>query len=324
MLQGVCFWLSEKAVRSLSFNHTIEGLTGELAAHGLTVERMESFPPGMERPEEYFRKEGADGNCFTAAAVSVARQQDILYITDQPESYAVLSGQGRYVLPYYHEYNRGAAFPGAFYAIERLEEMDYESLDMAYRRLAGLPWNILETDRLRVRETTEADVDCFYQMYGEPSVAEYMEPLFEDREEETAYIKDYIEKVYAFYGYGMWTVLERESGQVVGRAGISWREGYDLPELGFVIGVPWQGRGYAFEVCDAILSYAREELLMERVQAFVRPDNRKSLGLCERLGFTVSGETEADGKMYLLLVKDFGRELSAVNERRDVPCDSVR
>jgi len=237
-------------------------------------------------------------------ASAFVKQQDILYITDQPESYAVLSGQGWYVLPYYHEYNRGAVFPGAFYAIERLEETDYESLDMAYRRLAGLPWNILETDRLRVRETTEADVDCFYQIYAEPSVAEYMEPLSVDRDEGTACINNYREKVYAFYGYGMWTVLEKESGQVVGRAGISWREGCDLPELGFVIGVPWQGRGYAFEVCDAILSYAREELLMERVQALVRPDNGRSLGLCERLGFTVSGETETEEKTCLLLVKE--------------------
>lgn len=230
--------------------------------------------------------------------------EEILYITDQEETYAALRKEGRYVLPYYHKGNRSAAFPGAIYAVECLEEVEEASLEMAYRRLAGLPWEILQTERCMIRETTLEDVDSFYRLYEEPSITEYMEPLFEDRDEEIAYIKDYIERVYAFYGYGMWTVMEKKSREVIGRAGISWREGYDLPELGFVIGVPWQRQGYAFEVCMAILAYAKTELLMEQVQALVQPENKNSLRLCEKLGFTYAGETMPDGERHLLLVKD--------------------
>lgn len=208
------------------------------------------------------------------------------------------------MLPYLHENNRGESFPGALYAVEKLEEMDEESFDLAYRRLAGLPWNILTTGRCTVRETTVEDVDSFYRIYAEPSITEYMENLFADRDEEVAYIKDYIEKVYTFYGYGMWTVLEKKSGEVIGRAGITWREGYDLPELGFVFGVPWQRRGYAYEVCGAILAYARDELMMERVQALVRPGNERSLRLCEKLGFVPAGETAPDGERHVLLVRE--------------------
>lgn len=226
-----------------------------------------------------------------------------LYVTDQAEVYNAMRKQGCYVLPCLHENNRNESFPSALYAVENPEEMDEESYDLAYRRLAGLPWEILETGRCALRETTVEDVDSFYRIYAEPSITEYMENLFADRDEEIAYTKDYIEKVYAFYGYGMWTVLEKESGRVIGRAGISWREGYDLPELGFVFGVPWQGQGYAYEVCSAILAYAGETLLMERVQALVQPGNEKSLRLCEKLGFTLSGETRLDGKRHFLLVK---------------------
>ena len=235
-------------------------------------------------------------------------QEDILYITDQEETYAVLKKEGRYVLPYYHEGNRGAAFPGAVYAVECLEEVEEASLEMAYRRLAGLPWDILQTERCLIRETTVEDVDSFYRLYKEPSITEYMEPLFEDRDEEIAYTKNYIEKVYGFYGYGMWTVLEKNSGEVIGRAGISWREGYELPELGFVIGVPWQKQGYAFEVCTAILAYAETELLMEQVQALVQPGNTISLNLCDKLGLTFAGETMLDGEKHFLLTKDLQRE----------------
>lgn len=230
--------------------------------------------------------------------------KDILYVTDESDRYASLQKEGCCVLPYLHEGVTAESFPGAAWLVEDLAEVTEESLKLMYRRLAGLPWNILETARCRVRETTVEDVDSFYQIYEEPSITRYMADLFADREEEIAYTKDYIEKVYAFYGYGMWTVLEKKSGAVIGRAGIIWREGYDVPELGFVIGVPWQRRGYAFEICGAILNYAKEKLLMERVQALVRPGNEKSLRLCEKLGFAYSGETELDKVKHLVLVKE--------------------
>lgn len=230
--------------------------------------------------------------------------KDILYVTDEREAYASLREEGRYVLPYLHEGVKSEDFPGASWFVEDLEEADWASLELIYRRLAGLPWDILETARCRVRETTVADVDSFYRIYADPSITEHMENLFADRDEEIAYTKDYIEKVYAFYGYGMWTILEKDSGAVIGRAGIIWREGYDVPELGFVIGVPWQGKGYAYEVCSAILTYAREELQMERVQALVRTGNGKSLRLCEKLGFVKDGEVWEDGVLHRLMRKD--------------------
>lgn len=230
--------------------------------------------------------------------------KDILYVTDESEVYASLRKEGCYVLPYLHEGIKSADFPGAAWLIEELEEATLESLELVYRRLAGLPWDILETGRCRVRETTVEDVDSFYQIYAEPSITEYMENLFADRDEEIAYARDYIEKVYAFYGYGMWTVLEKESGAVIGRAGIIWREGYDVPELGFVIGVPWQKRGYAYEVCEAILHYAKEELFMEQMQALVRTGNEKSLRLCEKLGFVRDGEVWEDGVLHVRLLTE--------------------
>ena len=71
-----------------------------------------------------------------------------------------------------------------------------------------------------------------------------------------------------------------------------------------MFGVPWQGRGYAYEVCGAILAYARDELMMERVQALVRPGNERSLRLCEKLGFVPAGETAPDGERHVLLVRE--------------------
>lgn len=222
-----------------------------------------------------------------------------LYVTDDVSQYLALRQKGSCVVPCLHDGNREVSFPGARYAIEDPEEIDEEAMERIYRRLAGLPWNICETERCLIRETTEDDLDSFYKIYAEPSVTEYMEELYADRQEELAYIRDYREKVYAFYGYGMWTVIEKQSAEVIGRAGVSEREGYDLAELGFVIGVPWQRRGYACEVCRAILKLAAEELEMERVQAFVQPENTASAALCAKLGFIKKERAQlADGIWY--------------------------
>ena len=202
-----------------------------------------------------------------------------------------------------HDRNRDADFADAPYVIEQIEELGYEEIDMAYRRLAGLPWEILTTKRCIIRETVEADIDSFYRIYAEPDITAYMEDLYADRDEELAYIRDYREKVYGFYGYGMWTVLTKD-GDVIGRAGISWREGFDLQELGFVIGVPWQRRGYAYEVCSAIIEYAGRELGMRKLQALVMEGNGKSECLCAKLGFQYVRDAAIDGGRYRQFVRD--------------------
>ena len=166
------------------------------------------------------------------------QNRGVLYVTDEIDCYKDLKGRGNYVVPYLHEGNRGATFPDARYIVEDLQEIEQETMERIYRRMAEMPWNICETERCLIRETTEEDLDSFYEIYREPSITKYMEGLYPDRQEELAYIKNYRKYVYAFYGYGMWTVLEKNSGRVIGRAGLSEREGFAIPELGFVIGLP--------------------------------------------------------------------------------------
>ena len=213
---------------------------------------------------------------------------ETLWITDDPSLARDLAARGRAVLAILSE--GGGDFSGVKYLCEGLEELDATYLDRVYRRYAGIPWDILETERCYLRETTEEDVDAFYEIYREPSITQYMEDLFPDRDQEIAYTRDYIRNVYEFYGFGVWTVCLKGTGQVIGRAGLSYREGFDEAELGFVIGLPWQRRGIAEEVCRAALSFGREELGFQTVIAFAEPENTVSVRLLKRLGFTPAGE----------------------------------
>lgn len=231
-------------------------------------------------------------------------KDEILFVTDSPAVIGELFAAGCYAIAFYHEENREAVFPGAQYAVEKAEDLIPTSYEQAYRRLSGLPWDILETEHLKLRESILADVDDFYRIYSAPSITYYMEDLFQDRSMEQAYMESYIRNVYGFYGFGLWTVLHKEENRVIGRAGLSVREGYDLPELGFVIDEAYQKRGYGYEVCRAILHYAKEELCFEKVQAMVKEENAVSLKLLHRLGFQIQEKVREQGGEYLLTVKN--------------------
>lgn len=166
-----------------------------------------------------------------------------LWITDQGQRAQELLRQGCPVLAWLHEDNRDQDFSGVRYACENLEELDWDYMEKVYRRYMGIPWDILTTDRCLVRETSAEDLDALYEIYAEPSVTQYTEGLYPERAQEEAYLQDYTENMYYFYNYGVWTICDKITGQVIGRAGFSNREGYEDPELGFVIGVPVAAAG---------------------------------------------------------------------------------
>lgn len=246
-----------------------------------------------------------DGECKTVDFGDGATDSDAtLWITDSASQATALLAEGKAVLIWLHEGNRNQDFSRFQYACDNPADLDMDYLEGVYRRYQGVPWDILETEHCLVRETTVADVEDFYRIYSESSITEFMEPLYEDPEEERAYARDYIDKVYSFYGFGIWTVLEKpnaDNGQqpeVIGRAGICYREGYEDPELGFVIAADRQGKGYATEVCRAILQYGHEQLGFERILAFVQPENAASLRVCDKLGMCSNGRVTIQGTEY--------------------------
>ena len=219
-----------------------------------------------------------------------------LILTDSPELACICRKLDMAVAAVLTE--KGKDFPGIAYAVTDAADTDEEYLERIWQRYRGIPWKICETDRCLVRETVPEDVDSFYRIYRDKNITAYMENLFEDREKEREYIREYIEKVYGFYGFGMWTVCLRETGEVIGRAGLSMREGFEEPELGYVIGKKWQRQGIAAEVCGKILDYARDILGFGRIRALMHPDNAASERLCCRLGFQYAGEMEVEGQVY--------------------------
>lgn len=212
------------------------------------------------------------------------KNEEAIYICDDSAKAEELCRKGQNVVALFTEENGSQDFSFCSYAVMNAAECELAFFEGILKRFLGEPWDILETKRCLVRETTVEDVDVFYELYKDKEITEYMEPLFEDRDEEIEYTKAYRKNVYEFYGFGMWTVVEKNTNRVIGRAGVSYREGFSLPELGFMIGKAYQKQGYAYEVCSAIVDYMYENYAMEELLIFIEPQNTPSIFLAKKLG----------------------------------------
>lgn len=176
---------------------------------------------------------------------------------------------------------------GTRYAVESLAELDIEYLERVRRRYNHIPWDIGETDRCLIRELSLSDLPALYELYDKPGMTDFVEPLY-DYETELEYQKAYIENMYGFYEYGMWLVFSKETGKLIGRAGL------EHDELGYMIAPEFQNQGYATEVCRFIIDYARENTDFEELYCRIDERNEASVRLAKKLGFTNSGHMDDD------------------------------
>ncbi len=223
--------------------------------------------------------------------------KNTLYFSDEADMLARLQEHGCYTVALYHEGVSGL-LSGTQFAIEGIEDMEWEYLYKVYQRFTGQPWEITQTKRCKIREMAITDIDDLYKLYDSPNVTRYTENLFSDRKQETQYVKEYIENVYCYYGYGVWLIHAKEIGKLIGRAGFTHRPGFEQPELGFVIGEPFWNQGYAYEVCRHLLNLGKQVYQFDKVQALVKEENTVSIHLLEKLGFLFAEKICLDGEDY--------------------------
>lgn len=199
---------------------------------------------------------------------------------------------------YYHPGNSEVKFRYALYCIENLSDLDFRHVERMWQRFLNIPWTITETKRLIIREQTLDDIDRLYEIYSDPDTTRYTEALYQEREDEIRYMKDYISNQYRFCEFGVWALEDKQTGTLVGRAGISLREEFDECELGYVLAREYRGKGITLEACKAILDYMKEEFDLGCVQALSVKENVASTRLLGRLGFDRVDSCELKGIKY--------------------------
>ena len=172
-------------------------------------------------------------------------------------------------------------------------ELDPEFEKRDALRKAGIPVEIARTDQLLIRETIDSDISELYRIGTDQAVRKYIAPMQPTLEEEMIYTKAYVRHMYAFYDFGLWTVLKKDAyGQerVIGRAGLfpSERLAGQI-EMGYMIAPECQGNGYGKEAAETVLRYAFNVLDLEEVHLFVEKENKASVKLAETLLIKVPG-----------------------------------
>lgn len=217
--------------------------------------------------------------------VLIGDQSYVVVVSDQIEALLAAQAAGRAVLGIEEENQWN--LKGIPYVVPSEEAVTEELLELVLRRYLGLPWLICRTERLTIRELTKEDV--------------FHIPKKEWRQQEAVFyhpdsLASYIENQYRFYEYGIWAVVHRRTGQLIGLAGVS---NPGLPEemeayldkmkntlwleLGYHVFRSWRRKGYGREAAAAVMDYSHQ-VLEARLCALINRDNGASLQLAERLG----------------------------------------
>jgi RimJ/RimL family protein N-acetyltransferase len=96
------------------------------------------------------------------------------------------------------------------------------------------------------------------------------------------------------HGFGVWLAEDRESGEPVGRIGLSFHRAWpDDPEVGWWVAPEWQGRGLATEGGRAAVAYGSETLRVPRLVSICLEENLGSRRVMAKLGFDKLTEVES-------------------------------
>ena len=153
----------------------------------------------------------------------------------------------------------------------------------------------LETPRLLLRPFVPEDAPIVHAVYSDPVVMRYVAtgPM-QDIALTRRLLEDY-DLHNRRHGFSFWAVIERASGALIGDSGL-YRTPAGEVELGYTLGVPWWGRGYATEAAGRWLEFAFDELKLDEVIALVEPANTASQHVLEKLGMQRNGERIAFGR----------------------------
>lgn len=154
--------------------------------------------------------------------------------------------------------------------------------------MSGQP--TLETARLRLRPLAMADCPRVAELGGDYEIAHGT--LTVPHPYKVEHAESWIANHAAWFEAGtaaVWGVCEREGGALVGTIGLSVQREHDRAELGYWIGKPYWGRGYATEAGIAVVGHSLGAMGLHRVYANHYVRNPASGKVLQKIGMSPEG-----------------------------------
>src|SRR5579871_3200222 len=157
----------------------------------------------------------------------------------------------------------------------------------------------LETERLVLRAYTGDDFEPFATFMSDPDVMRYLTGHPLSRADAWRSLSSAIGH-WTLRGYGTWAVERKEDRAFIGRVGMINPEGWPGLEVGWTLGRPYWGKGYATEAAAAAMNYGFLTQPVARIISCIDADNVASQEVAKRLGETRGDEAvlHIGGKKY--------------------------
>lgn len=186
--------------------------------------------------------------------------------------------------------------------LESFEGIDKRFFTHILQRSQGLPVTIANTRRLIIRELTTEDTKEIYKMYRDPDIRRFIPEIDDYLEIEMEKQAAYIRNVYSFYGFGIWGVYSKTSGNLIGKCGIENQmiDGKEEISLSYLLDSKYWGYGYAIECGRAVFSYAASQLDITRIVAVIDEKNTRSIHTAQNLNMIFEKEIMHKNRKCLL------------------------
>jgi len=143
---------------------------------------------------------------------------------------------------------------------------------------------LFESTRLQFRRFTATDLPQLHSILSDPITMQFWPASFTFVQSQHWYDRN--QKRYKDLNFGRWAVILKETGELIGDAGIAFSpiDGQEVYDLGYIIHHPYWGKGYGFEAAKACKDYAFEVLKLETIYANMAFDHKGSQAVAEKIG----------------------------------------
>ncbi len=149
---------------------------------------------------------------------------------------------------------------------------------------------VLETKRLWLKELSPEIIAELFTSYSEDEIMHHMgiltrEELEKERNNLQLGLSNYRTTIKSFM------LFDKKSGKAIGKSGFhNWYKEHSRAELGYrMIDETMKGKGIMSEAIAEIIRYGFEKMNLNRIEAYVSPQNEPSLRLMNRNNFTREG-----------------------------------
>jgi len=148
----------------------------------------------------------------------------------------------------------------------------------------------IETERLILRPFREEDLDDEFCVVGDAETMSFY-PRPYSREDVAKIIAKNI-RTFEEEGYGLFSVIESETGDYIGDCGITLQiiDGEEKLEVGYRIRKESWGHGFAPEAARAMIQYGFQHLGLKKLYSYMAKDHRQSRRTAEKAGMTLEKE----------------------------------